>query len=99
MFTQSLGVLIKPHALFSPHIMSALNSTVPDFVAGEDNRLATGTFGVAAILKTTILYYALQFRHDRPYGHLPVATHTHFMNSFTQANHITHFENVYLEEV
>jgi len=49
--------------------MSALNSTALNFVAGEDNQLVAGAVGAAAILVTTVLYYALNSRdkeHDFP---------------------------------
>jgi hypothetical protein len=39
--------------------MSALNSTILSFVAGEDNQRITGAVGTAVILVITILYYAL----------------------------------------
>jgi len=47
--------------------MSALNSTALNFVAGEDNQLVTGAVGAAAILVTTVLYYALNSR-DREHN-------------------------------
>ena len=39
--------------------MSVLNSTVLDFVGGEDNRFVAGAVGVAAVLATTAAYYTL----------------------------------------
>jgi hypothetical protein len=49
--------------------MSALNSTVLGFVAGEDNQRITGAVCTAVILVITILYYALSSKateHDFP---------------------------------
>jgi len=49
--------------------MSALNSTLLNSVAGEDNQLVAGAVGAAAILATTAVYYALNSKdkeHDFP---------------------------------
>ena len=56
-------------SLLSYHLMSALNSTILNFVAREDNQLVAGAFGTAAVLATTVLYYALRFKdkdHEFP---------------------------------
>jgi len=53
-------------SLLPHHLMSALNSTI---LTGEGNKLVAGAVGVAAILTTTILYYALISKdkeHDFP---------------------------------
>ena len=39
--------------------MSILSSTILNFAPGEENRLAAGAVGAAAILATTAVYYAL----------------------------------------
>ena len=53
---------MPPPPPLSYHPMSALNSTILNFVAGEDNQLAAGAFGTAAVLATTVLYYALSLK-------------------------------------
>ena len=56
-----------PKALlfYLPHrLMSALNSTILNSVAGEDNRLVTGLVGAAAILATTAVYQALRSKDE-----------------------------------
>ena len=51
------------------HLMSALNSTILNSVAGEDNQLVAGAVCTAAILATTAVYYAFGSKdegHDFP---------------------------------
>ena len=50
--------LLSPLFFLPHHFMSALNSTYLASIAGEDNQLVAGAFGVAAILATTAVYYA-----------------------------------------
>jgi len=44
--------------------MSALNSTILSSIAGEDNQLVAGVIGAAAILATTVAYYALSSKDE-----------------------------------
>ncbi|KAF9645080.1 cytochrome P450 [Thelephora ganbajun] len=49
--------------------MSTLDSTILGSVTGGDNQLITGTVGVAVILATTVVYYAISSKereHDFP---------------------------------
>jgi len=43
--------------------MSVLNSTILNSVGGEDNRFVAGVVGVAAVLATTTVYYALSSKN------------------------------------
>jgi len=59
-----------PSPSLLPHyLMSALNSTVLNFVAGESDQFVASAIGTAAILATITLYYVLSSKdkeHDFP---------------------------------
>ena len=59
---------LLPRSLPRPP-MPAPNSTIQNFVTGEDNQLVAVVVGAAAILMTTVIYYALSSKdkvHDFP---------------------------------
>ena len=65
--------------------MSALNSTILNFVASEDNQLAAATFGGAALLAATFVYYCLGSKDgDRAFPKLPGIQLFHAWNFFQQ---------------
>ena len=71
-FTQSSRVKWDPtpsRPAFLAHLMSVLNAIILNSVGGENNWFATGAVGVAALLITTVAYYALNPKdeeHDFP---------------------------------
>ena len=48
----------------SHHLMSALTSTVLNFIAGEDNRPLVGAVSVVTILVTAAVYYTLNSKDE-----------------------------------
>jgi len=71
--------------------MSAFNSTILNSVAGEDNRLATGVVGAAAILATTAVYYALSSKDkDRDFPKLRGIQFYHAWNFFQRRYDFLH---------
>ena len=63
--------------------LSALNSTLLNFTAGEDNQLVASTIGAAAVLAATALYYALSSRDkEHEFPKLPGIQLYHAWNFF-----------------
>ena len=72
-------------ALLTANVMSALNSTMLQFVTSEDNQFVAAAFGVAALLVATTAYYSLGSKEeDQGFPKLPGTQWFHAWDFFKQ---------------